>query len=223
MGKWWNFKTLEKFKTISKKKKVTLFDNEQLGWELTSQQQKLSQNKIGRYLKNCWPIIWYQVKLSFKKIKGFRGGPAIRNPSANTGDTASVPLEGSHMMQSSEAHAPQIWSLHSTACEPQLLTSSHQSPCSAWEKLPQWEADAPQPRVAPTLQLEKARMPQQRPSTAISKNKQVHLKKKDIFTQGLREFSIHKLWKNSMKIGIGNMNQWERIQEANNLQWTGWI
>ena len=84
----------------------------------------MSQNKIGIYLKKCWLVILYQVKLSFKKIKGFPGGPAVRNPPANTGNTASVLLEGSHMLQSSQAHAPQLLSLHSTACEPQLPKSS---------------------------------------------------------------------------------------------------
>ena len=154
----------------------------------------MSQNKIGIYLKKCWLVILYQVKLSFKKIKGFPGGPAVRNPPANTGNTASVLLEGSHMLQSSQAHAPQLLSLHSTACEPQLPKSSkhtlsHKRSYHS-EKLVHHNEEQPH-----CLQPEKACVPQQRPSTAINKNKQINLKKekKDISTEGLREFSIHKL------------------------------
>ena len=122
----------------------------------------MSQNKIGIYLKKCWLVILYQVKLSFKKIKGFPGGPAVRNPPANTGNTASVLLEGSHMLQSSQAHAPQLLSLHSTACEPQLPKSSkhtlsHKRSYHS-EKLVHHNEEQPH-----CLQPEKACVPQQRP------------------------------------------------------------
>ena len=87
----------------------------------------------------------------------FPGGAVVKNPPAYAGDTGSSPGPGrSQMPQSNEARAPQLLSLHSRACEPQLL-----SPCATTtearlprtrapqEKPPQWEAHAPQPRVAP--------------------------------------------------------------------------
>ena len=53
---------------------------------------------------------------------GFPGGSVVKNPPANAGDTGSSPGPGrSHMPRSNEAHAPQLLSLHSRACEPQLL------------------------------------------------------------------------------------------------------
>ena len=137
----------------------------------------MSQNKIGIYLKKCWLVILYQVKLSFKKIKGFPGGPAVRNPPANTGNTASVLLEGSHMLQSSQAHAPQLLSLHSTACEPQLPKSSkhtlsHKRSYHS-EKLVHHNEEQPH-----CLQPEKACVPQQRPRAAKkTPNKQTTTKK----------------------------------------------
>ena len=56
--------------------------------------------------------------------RGFPGGAVVKNPPANAGDTGSSPGAGrSHMpLQSSEARAPQLLSLRSTACEPQLLS-----------------------------------------------------------------------------------------------------
>ena len=46
-----------------------------------------------------------------------------KNPPANAGDTGSSPGPGrSHMPQSNEVHAPQLVSLCSRACEPQLLS-----------------------------------------------------------------------------------------------------
>ena len=55
-------------------------------------------------------------------MKGFPGGTVVKNLSANAGDTGSSPGPGrSHMLQSNEAHAPQLLSLRSRACEPQVL------------------------------------------------------------------------------------------------------
>ena len=54
--------------------------------------------------------------------RGFPGGSVVKNPPANVGDTGSIPdLGRSHMMQSNQAHEPQLLSLSSTAQEPQLL------------------------------------------------------------------------------------------------------
>ena len=91
----------------------------------------------------------------------------VKNPPANAGDMGSSPGPGrSHMPQSSEAHAPQLLSLRSRACEPQLLslsatTTEARAPRAhalQQEKPPQWEAR--------TLQLEKAREQQWRPYAA---------------------------------------------------------
>ena len=57
-------------------------------------------------------------------IGGFPGGAVVKNPPANAGDTGSSPGPGrSHMPRSNEARAPQLLSLCSRACEPQLLSS----------------------------------------------------------------------------------------------------
>ena len=72
-------------------------------------------------------------------VKGFPGGAVVKNPPVNAGDTGSSPDPGrSHMPRSNYAHAPQLLSLRSRARALQQ------------EKPPQWEARAPQRRVAPT-------------------------------------------------------------------------
>ena len=87
----------------------------------------------------------------------FSGGTVVKNPPANAGDTGSSPGPGrSHMPQSNEPRVPQLLSLHSRACKPQLL-----SPCATTteahaprarvpqqEKPQQRETHAPQRRVA---------------------------------------------------------------------------
>ena len=92
------------------------------------------------------------------KYRGFPGGAVVNNPPANAGDTGSSPGSGrSHMPRSNKAHAPQLLSLCSSACEPQLLspcatTTEARTPracASQQEKPPQWETRAPQWRVAP--------------------------------------------------------------------------
>ena len=91
-------------------------------------------------------------------VQGFPGGTVVKNLPANAGDTGSSPgLRRSHMLQSNKARVPQLLSLRSTACEPQLLspcattTEAHAPRARALqqEKPPQWEALAPQRRVAP--------------------------------------------------------------------------
>ena len=89
----------------------------------------------------------------------FPGGAVVNNPPTKAGDMGSSPGPGSsHMLQSKETRTPQLLSLRSRAHEPQLL-----SPCATTteacapraraqqEKPPQWEARAPQRRVAPAL------------------------------------------------------------------------
>ena len=92
-------------------------------------------------------------------MQGFPGGSVVKNLPANSGDMGSSPdPRRYHMPWSNEAHAPQLLSLNSRACEPQLLsprattTETHVPRAHALqqEKPPQWEACAPQQRVAPT-------------------------------------------------------------------------
>ena len=96
--------------------------------------------------------------VSEKLLPGFPGGAVVKNPPANAGDRGSSPgPERSHMPQSNEARAPQLLSLCSRAREPQLLspwatTTEARMPrarAPQQEKPPQWEARAPQRRVAP--------------------------------------------------------------------------
>ena len=56
--------------------------------------------------------------LLFKRNVGFPGGPVVKNPPANAGDTGSIPgLGRSHMPRSNWARAPQLLSAHATATE----------------------------------------------------------------------------------------------------------
>ena len=53
----------------------------------------------------------------------FPVGTVVKNPPAKARDTGLSPGPGrSHMLQSNEAHEPQLLSLHSRAHEPQLLS-----------------------------------------------------------------------------------------------------
>ena len=92
------------------------------------------------------------------KERGFPGGAVVKNPPANAGHMGSSPGPGrSHMPRSNEASAPQLLSLCSRACEPQLLrpratTTEVRAPgvrAPQQEKPPQWEALVLQWRVAP--------------------------------------------------------------------------
>ena len=58
-----------------------------------------------------------------KKITGASfGGLVVKNLPANAEDTSSIPgLGRSHMLQGNQAHVPQLLSLHSGACELQLM------------------------------------------------------------------------------------------------------
>ena len=55
---------------------------------------------------------------------GFLFGSVVKTPPASAGDVGSIPDPGrSHLLQSNEAHMPQLLSLGSRAGEPQLLSS----------------------------------------------------------------------------------------------------
>ena len=103
------------------------------------------------------PIIsWKYLKL--KMHWDFPGGTVVKNPPDNARDMGSSPGPGrSHMPLSNYAHVPQLLSLRSVAREPQLLslwttTTEARVPraCALQKEKPlQWEARAPQWRVAP--------------------------------------------------------------------------
>ena len=70
----------------------------------------------------------------------------VENPPANAGDTGSIPGPGrSHMPQSNEARVPQLLSLRAATTE----ARAPRARAPQQEKPPQWEARAPQQRVAP--------------------------------------------------------------------------
>ena len=51
--------------------------------------------------------MWAQLKL--KVTVDSPGGPVVKNPPANLGDTGSIPGPGRlHMLRGSQAHAPQL-------------------------------------------------------------------------------------------------------------------
>ena len=93
-----------------------------------------------------------------KENQDFPGDPEDKNPPASVGDMGSIPGLGSfHMLQSNQAHVPQLRSLCSGDRELQLL-----SPCAAstearapkacatqGEKPLQWEAQGPQLESSP--------------------------------------------------------------------------
>ena len=93
-----------------------------------------------------------------KKIaQDFPGGSVVKNLPANAGDTGSSPGPG-------RSHMPvEQLSLCATTTEARVPRAR----APQQEKPPQWEARAPQPRVAPpSSQLEKARAQQQWPNAA---------------------------------------------------------
>ena len=90
-----------------------------------------------------------------------------KNLSASAGDMCSIPGPGRfHMPRSNEARVPQLLSLRSRACKPQLPKAAHPEPVlrnqrSRCDEEP-W---ATRKRSSHSLQPEKARAKQRRPST----------------------------------------------------------
>ena len=65
------------------------------------------------------PSVTWSIHNSLKDCGDFPGGPVVKNPPANAGDTGSIPGLGRfHMQQSNRAHSPQLRSPHSRAWEP---------------------------------------------------------------------------------------------------------
>ena len=110
---------------------------------------------------------------TFKKSlsRGFPGGAVVKNPSANAGDTGSSPgLGRSHMPRSNEACAPQLLSLRSRACEPQLLKPMRLEPMLCNKRSHHNKSPLTTTKSSPcSPQLEKACAQQQRPNTAKNK------------------------------------------------------
>ena len=121
--------------------------------------------RVGARLEVIGVLNWHHQKQDShcgkeKSQLDFPGGAVVMNPPANAGDTGSSPGPGrSHMPQSNWARAPQLLSLCSRVHKPQLLSLCSRAHMPKLrkpvrlepqqEKPPQWEACAPQRRVAP--------------------------------------------------------------------------
>ena len=78
-------------------------------------------------------------------FRDFPGGTVVKNPPANVGDMGSIPGPGRfHMLRSNWACVPQLLSPCAAAAEAHMPRAR-----APQEKPPQWEAHAPQQRVAP--------------------------------------------------------------------------
>ena len=90
---------------------------------------------------------------SLKAMRGFPGSSMVKNPPANVRDTGSVlSLGRSHMLQSSQAHEPQLLSLCSTAREDTAMRGSGTATKSSLhspqlEKSPSSNKDPAQPEI----------------------------------------------------------------------------
>ena len=121
-----------------------------------------------------WPVMTKEELIclqnsflsSFKSLGGFPGGSVVKNLSASTGDTCSIP----DPRRSPMPRVAQLWSLCSRAQELQPLKSTPPTAHALPQEKPlQWEVWAPQLESIPQLlQLQKS-LQQQRPS--IVKNK----------------------------------------------------
>ena len=100
--------------------------------------------------------------------RDYPGGAVVKNPPANAGDIGSSPgLGRSHMQRSNKAHAPQLLSLCSRACEPQLLKPACLEPVLCNKRSHHKRNPRTATKSGPcSLQLEKARAQQQRPNAA---------------------------------------------------------
>ena len=114
------------------------------------------------YHGHCWTVIvvgpWKIVKVDLLDLPG---SPVVKDPPANAGDTGSVPALGrSHMQRGNQACVPQLLGRHALAREPVLCNRD------ATEMRSQCTARKSSSRL---LQLEKAYVQQQRPTTAENK------------------------------------------------------
>ena len=97
--------------------------------------------------------LYRALKKILNSTKSIPGGPIVKNPPANAGDTGSIPgLGRSHV--SNEARAQLL--LRLTRLEPKLPKRSHRNETPVHRNS----------RAATALQPEKARAQQGRPSTA---------------------------------------------------------
>ena len=95
-----------------------------MGQSLLSGQKKVSKS---------------EGKVKEKKSLDFPGGTVDKNPPADAGDVGLVPgPRRSHLLWNNLAHVPHCWARKPRACAPQQ------------ERLPKWEARAPQQGVVPT-------------------------------------------------------------------------
>ena len=105
------------------------------------------------------------------KFRDFPGSAVVKNLPANAGDTGLSPgLGRSHMPRSTSACVPQLLSLHSRACEPQLLKPMSLEPVLCNKRSHRNEKPTHCKKSSPCLpQLENARAQQRRPNAAKNK------------------------------------------------------
>ena len=89
---------------------------------------------------------FFKIGEKKENSRDFPGGAVVKNLPASAGDTGSSPGPGrSHMPRSNWAREPQLLSLRATTTE----ARTPRARALQQEKTPQWEARAPQLRVAP--------------------------------------------------------------------------
>ena len=115
-----------------------------------------------------------KVKLR-KHSWGFTGSSVVGNPPASAGDAGLSPGPGGfHMLRSNWDRAPQLLSLRSRDCEPQLLRPMHLDPVLSNKERPrEREAHTLQQGVAPAHCSEEPTQPK------INKQINKSIKKKE--------------------------------------------
>ena len=85
--------------------------------------------------------------------KDFPGGPRVKNPPGNAGDTGSIPDRGrSHKLQSNQAHAPQPLSFCSGTCAAQQRSRRREHPEQHGQRVAPLAATRESPLTASSTQ-----------------------------------------------------------------------
>ena len=94
-------------------------------------------------------IIFINIRINQLK-QGFPGGAVVKNPPANAGDMGSSPGPGrSHMPQSKKPMRHNYWACPLEPTSHNYWVCAPRARAPQQEKPLQWEAHAPQWRVAP--------------------------------------------------------------------------
>ena len=119
-------------------------------WRLTFICNIISLLLFFQSLKNVKSVLSLQAVQKQAVSQGFPCDSVVKNPSANAGDTGSIPALGrSHPWRGNQAGEPQLLSLPSRAQEPQLLKLAFpRVHALQLEKPLQWEAGISQRKAA---------------------------------------------------------------------------